>query len=176
MPELIWESVRETKFFKFEYFSFVFCFVEMFQSSLNLNIFLQSSFQQNSRLNFLSDVYLVEFELSTFFNFTLFLRKLHSRSKWRNPSASLSFFVSLQFGPRIRTEGQNSSSWQKEEGSFLVPYCQGLFLPFPLRPNQVPHVVSLIFFLRNKFLYFVFIRTLIPASFVLVEALLKLHF
>ena len=29
--EFMWESVRETKFFEFEYFSFLFSFVEMFQ-------------------------------------------------------------------------------------------------------------------------------------------------
>ena len=36
-------------------------------------------------------------------------------------------------------------------GSFLVPYCPGLLLPFPLWPIQVPHVVGLIFFLERNF-------------------------
>ena len=32
--------------------------------------------------------------------------------------------------------GFNSSSQQKGEGSFLMPYCLGLLLPFPFWPNQ----------------------------------------
>ena len=36
----------------------------------------------------------------------------------------------------------------------MVPYCLGLLLLFPLRPNQVPHVVSLIFFLEIIFYKF----------------------
>ena len=69
-------------------------------------------------------------------------------SEWvsgKQSSLNLSIFPAFQFGPRIRTEGPNSSSQQIVGGSFLVPYCLGLLLPFPLRPNQVPHVVGLIF-------------------------------
>ena len=33
-----------------------------------------------------------------------------------------------------------------------MPYCLGLLLPFPLRPNQVLHVVGLIFFLEINFI------------------------
>ena len=52
----------------------------------------------------------------------------------------------FSLGPRIRTEGQTSSSWQKGGSHFLVLHCLWLFLPSSLRPNQVPHVVILIFF------------------------------
>ena len=45
------------KLIESEYFSFLFCFVEMFQNSFNC----KSSLKQNSRLNFLS-VNLVEFQ------------------------------------------------------------------------------------------------------------------
>ena len=55
------------------------------------------------------------------------------------------FFSVFQFGPRICTEGPDSSSQQIVGGSFLVPYRLGLLLPFPLKPNQVPHTVGLIF-------------------------------
>ena len=61
------------------------------------------------------------------------------------------FFLLWQSDSQIRTEVPNSSSQQIVGGSFLVPYCLGLLLPFPLWPNQVPQAVSL-FFLRNKFL------------------------
>ena len=57
----------------------------------------------------------------------------------------LAIFFCLQFGPRIRSEGPNSSSRQIVGDSFLVPYCLGLLLPSQLWPNQVPHVISLIF-------------------------------
>ena len=75
--ELIRESVRETKFFEFENFSFLFfffvCFVEMFQSFLNLSIFLfffcfvemfQSSFNCKSSIKFSSAEFSVEFSFS----------------------------------------------------------------------------------------------------------------
>ena len=49
-----YQSVRETKFFEFEYFSFLFCFVEMFQGSLN----------SESSLKFFSAEFSVEFSFS----------------------------------------------------------------------------------------------------------------
>ena len=63
----------------------------------------------------------------------------------------LAIFMPLQFDPRIRTEGANSSSQQIVGGSFLVLYCLGLLLPFPLWPNQVLHMIGLIFFLEIIF-------------------------
>ena len=66
-----------------------------------------------------------------------------SRSKLQNPFTG--YFFCLQFGPQICTEGLNSSSQQIEGGSFLVPYCLGLLLPFPLWTNQVLYMVYLIF-------------------------------
>ena len=44
----------------------------------------------------------------------------------------LTIFLAFTVGPRIRTEGHNSSSRQIAGGSFLMPYCLGLLLPFPL--------------------------------------------
>ena len=35
-----------------------------------------------------------------------------------------------------------------------MPHCLGLLLPSPLRPNQVLHVVSLIFFLKINFYWY----------------------
>ena len=97
-------------------------------------------------LNFLGRTSIVDFHLFLL----LFLKELHSRSEWRNQSAGI-FFLLLQFGPRLRTESSICSSWLKGVSHFLVLPCLGLLLPFPLRPNQVPHVVSLIFFLRYEF-------------------------
>ena len=56
LRELIWESVRETKFFEIEYFSslFFFSFVEMFQFSFNFE----------SSLKFFSAEITVEFSFS----------------------------------------------------------------------------------------------------------------
>ena len=101
------------------------------------------------QLNFLCRISLVDFHLFLL----LFLWELHSWNEWRNPSAGLSFRASNS-GPRIRTDGLNGNS--KRGSHFLVPYCLGLLLPFPLRPNQVPHVVCLIFFLENFFITLTF--------------------
>ena len=46
----------ETKFFEYEYFSFLFSFIEMFQFSFNFESFVKLSFLQNFWLNFLSVV------------------------------------------------------------------------------------------------------------------------
>ena len=160
---LTWESVRETKFFEFESFSFHFCFIEKFQRSLNFEFSLRFFSAEFSvefsfiwilfQLNFLGRTSVVDFHLF------LFLGKLHSRSEWRNQSAGLSF-CAFSCGPQIRTEGSISSSWQKGGSHFLVIHCLGLLLPSPLRSNQVPHVVSLIFFLEinfyNLFIFFSF--------------------
>ena len=54
------------------------------------------------------------------------------------------YFLAWQSGPLIRTERPNSRSQQIVRGSFVVPYYLGLFLPFLIWPNQVPHVFSLI--------------------------------
>ena len=62
------------------------------------------------------------------------------------------FFVPLQFGPRICTEGSISSFWQKGGSHLLVSHCLGLLLSSPIRPNQVQHVGSLIFFSNNFFI------------------------
>ena len=61
-------------------------------------------------------------------------------------------FSCFSSGPRIRTDGLNSSS--KRGSHFLVPHCLGLLLPSPLRSNQVLHLVSLIFF----FLEIIFLK------------------
>ena len=137
-------------------FLFFFCFVEMFQFS----------FDCESSLKFFSAEFSVEFSFScltcriSVVDFRsillLFLGKLFTFTVWNinrlfkkrvtKPFCWLKFSC-LQFGPRIRTEDLNSNSDIKR-GSFLVPYCLGFLLSFPLWPNQVPHVVSLIFFLE----------------------------
>ena len=76
----------------------------------------------------------------------------YSRSEGRNPSAGY-FFVPLQFGSQICSEGPNTSFQQIVGDSFLVPYCLGLLLPFPLWPNQVLHVIGLIFSKKYIFIY-----------------------
>ena len=65
------------------------------------------------------------------------------------PICWLKFSCLYSSGLRIRTDGLNSSS--KRGSHFLVPHCLGLLSPSPLRPNQVPHVVSLIFFININF-------------------------
>ena len=54
--------------------------------------------------------------------------------------------VPLQFGDRIRTEGQilvldKKKKKKKKGSSFLVLHCLGFLLPFPPRPNQGPNQV-----------------------------------
>ena len=83
-----------------------------------------------------------------------FLRYLSAIQEASDETHLLVIFSCLRFGPRIRTEGLNSIPRKIVSGSFLVPYCLWLLLPFPFWPNQVPHVVGLIFFLRNKFLFY----------------------
>ena len=152
LQALIWESVRETKFFEFEYFSFLFSFVEMFQCSFNFESSV-NFFHQNSRLNFLSVAQLGRILVVVFrLILLLFLGKLLASLKYLSaikgrvtkPFGRL-FFLPLQFGPRIRAEVPDSSSWQIVEGSFWVPYCLRLLLLFPLWSNVVPHEAGLIF-------------------------------
>ena len=59
------------------------------------------------------------------------------------------FFPAFRIWSRIRTEGPNNNFRQIVGGSFLVPYCLGLLLPFSLWSNQVPHVVSFIIWSRK---------------------------
>ena len=152
MLELIWGSVQEVLWIWI--FSFLFSFVKMFQFSFNFKSSVKLSFQQNSRVEF-SSSYLTWYNFSgqLLFNFTFIsweascLFKIlmgSARSEWQNLFVGYSF-LPLQSGPWIRTKGPNSSSRQIVGGSFLVPYCLRLLLPFPSRPNQVPHWVGLIF-------------------------------
>ena len=71
--------------------------------------------------------------------------------KWVTKSFCWLIFRTFTVSLRIRTEGPNSCSRQIVGGSFLVLYCLGLLLPFQLWPNQVLHVVCLIFFLEVDF-------------------------
>ena len=68
-----------------------------------------------------------------------------SRSKWRNPSAGYFFFHAFQFGPRIHTEGPNSSSWQIVGSSFLVTS------PFPTLAKSSAALDRFDFFLEINF-------------------------
>ena len=128
----------------------------MFQFSFNFESSVKLSFQQN----FLS-VGFTWYKFSSWlsFNFTFISWETSclfeilircSRSNCRNLFTGYSF-LPLQSGPQILnspSEGTNSSSQQIVVGRFLVLYCLGLLLPFLLWPNQVPHMVSLIFFLE----------------------------
>ena len=129
---------------------FVFVFYQKVSEFIKFRIFLKVLYCRILgwiffQLNFLGRTSVVDFHLFLL----LFLGEVHSWSEWRNPSAGLSFRA-FGSGPQIRSDALNSSS--KRGSHFLVPHCLELFLPSPLRPNQVPHVVSLIFFLKNKLL------------------------
>ena len=143
--KLIWESVRETISLNLSIFLFFcfFCFIKKVSKFIRFRVFFQVFCCRILRwiffqLNFLDRISVVDFHLF------LFLQELHSRSKWRNLSGGLSFHA-FSSGPWIYTEGSISSSRQKEGSPFLVPHYLGLLLPSPLRPTQVPFVVSLIF-------------------------------
>ena len=151
--KVLWIWVCFFSFLFFSFFFFFFFFIKKFQSSLNFEsslrffsaeFLVEFSFSWiHFQLNFLGRTSVVDFHLCLL----LFLGELHSWSEWRNQSAGLSFYA-FSAVPRIRTEGQTSSSWLKGGGHFLVPHCLGLLLPFPLWSNQAP-----LFFLRNNFFY-----------------------
>ena len=98
----IWESVRETKFFEFEYFFFL--FYRNVLKFIKFRVFFKVLFHRILGwiffpLNFLGRTSLVDFHLY------LFLGKLHSRCQWQNQSAGLSFRA-FSSGPRIHTDSQ----------------------------------------------------------------------
>ena len=80
------------------------------------------------QLNFLGRTSIVDFHLFLI----LFLGELHSWSKWRNPSAGLSF-PAFSSGPRILTEDE-IVVWQKEEVTF---WCRTVWDYFSLHSGQI---------------------------------------
>ena len=142
LVQFAWNYLRECpkiKFFEFEYFCFRFTFVEMFQFSLNFA----------SSLMFFSAEFSIEFSFSCLtwynfsnrisFNFTFIswdasclLKYISAVQEASDKTLLLAIFRAFRIGPRIRTEGPDSSSQQRVGGSFLVLYCLGLLLLFPL--------------------------------------------
>ena len=147
----------ETKFFEFEYFSFLLFsffisfFVFKFQRPLNFD-FSKVLFRRILgwiffQLNFLS----VEFywqNFSSWLSFTFISCEATFKKRVKKPFFWLIFPAFTVLSSNSYWEFNSSS---KRGSHFLVPHCEGLLLPSPLRPNQVPHVVSLIFSLEIIF-------------------------
>ena len=84
----MWESVQETKFFEFEYFSFLFCFIEKFQSSLNFECSLRFFSAEFFSIEFsFSWIFLDELQLSTFIYFYFLASFIQEASDETNPLA-----------------------------------------------------------------------------------------
>ena len=99
-------------------------------------------------------IFLIEVHSRLSFNFTFiscrapFMKLVTKPTCWLKSSC-------LQFRSPNSYWGSNSSLTRGGR-HFLVLHCLGLLLPSPLRPNQVLHVVSLIFFLEMNFYRSVF--------------------
>ena len=82
----------ETKFFEFEYFSFLFLFYQEVSEIIKFRVFFKVLFSRILgwiffQLHFFGWTSVVDFHLFSL----LFLGELHSGSQWQNPSAGLSF-------------------------------------------------------------------------------------
>ena len=93
--KLIWESVRETKFFEFEPFSFLFSFYRKVSKFIKFWVFFKVLFCRILGWSFFLPNFLGRTSVVDLHLF-LFLAKLHSRSEWRNQSASLFFVLSVR--------------------------------------------------------------------------------